>query len=75
LRHGRRLFEFVADAGVDEAAPRVAVQVRVAVEQLLQTVSALTSSGATVNSSASGATTGGLSRISLRGLTSLRTLR
>jgi iron complex outermembrane receptor protein len=45
------------------------------VEQLLQTVSALTSSGATVNSSASGATTGGLSRISLRGLTSLRTLR
>src|SRR5262245_44087464 len=44
------------------------------VEQLLQTVSAMTSSGATVNSSASGATTGGLSGISLRGLTSLRTL-
>ncbi|HTP72828.1 MAG TPA: TonB-dependent receptor [Burkholderiaceae bacterium] len=44
------------------------------VEQLLQTVSAMTSSGSTVNSSASGATTGGLSGISLRGLTSLRTL-
>ncbi|HET7526047.1 MAG TPA: TonB-dependent receptor plug domain-containing protein [Burkholderiaceae bacterium] len=44
------------------------------VEQLLLTVSAMTSSGATVNSSASGATTGGLSGISLRGLTSLRTL-
>jgi iron complex outermembrane receptor protein len=44
------------------------------VEQLLQTVSAMTSSGATVNSSASGATTGGLSGISMRGLTSLRTL-
>jgi outer membrane receptor for ferrienterochelin and colicin len=44
------------------------------VEQLLQTVSAMTSSGATVNSSASGATTGGLSGISLRGLTSIRTL-
>ena len=44
------------------------------VEQLLQSVSALASSGATVNSSASGATTGGLSGISLRGLTSIRTL-
>jgi iron complex outermembrane receptor protein len=44
------------------------------VEQLLQSVSALSSSGATPNSSASGATTGGLSGISLRGLTSLRTL-
>ncbi len=44
------------------------------VEQLLQTVSAMTSSGATVNSSASGAATGGLSGISLRGLTSIRTL-
>ena len=44
------------------------------VEQLLQSVSALSSSGATPNSSASGATTGGLSGISLRGLTSIRTL-
>ena len=44
------------------------------VEQLLQAVSAMTSSGSTVNSSASGAATGGLSGISLRGLTSLRTL-
>src|SRR5512134_2140299 len=44
------------------------------VEQLLQSVSALSSSGATPNSSSSGATTGGLSGISLRGLTSLRTL-
>jgi iron complex outermembrane receptor protein len=44
------------------------------VEQLLQSVSALASSGATASSSASGATTGGLSGISLRGLTSIRTL-
>jgi iron complex outermembrane receptor protein len=44
------------------------------VEQLLQSVSALSSSGATPNSSSSGATTGGLSGISLRGLTSIRTL-
>ena len=44
------------------------------VEQLLQSVSALSSSGSTPNSSASGATTGGLSGISLRGLTSIRTL-
>jgi iron complex outermembrane receptor protein len=44
------------------------------VEQLLQSVSALSSSGATPNSSSSGATTGGLSGISLRGLSSIRTL-
>jgi iron complex outermembrane receptor protein len=44
------------------------------VEQLLQTVSAVSSSGGLTTSSASGATTGGISAISLRGLTSLRTL-
>jgi iron complex outermembrane receptor protein len=44
------------------------------VEQLLQTVSAATSSGAIATSTASSATTGGISGISLRGLTSLRTL-
>ena len=44
------------------------------VEQLLQTVSAVSSSGGLTASSASGATTGGLSSVSLRGLTSLRTL-
>ena len=44
------------------------------VEQLLQSVSALSSSGATPNSSSSGAATGGLSGISLRGLSSIRTL-
>jgi iron complex outermembrane recepter protein len=44
------------------------------VEQLLQQVSAAASSGGLASSSASGATTGGISAISLRGLTSLRTL-
>jgi iron complex outermembrane receptor protein len=44
------------------------------VEQLLQTVSANTSSGSTVTATASSATTGAISGISLRGLTSLRTL-
>ncbi|MBI5257425.1 MAG: TonB-dependent receptor [Burkholderiales bacterium] len=44
------------------------------VEQLLQSVSAMSSSGGLASSSASGTTTGGISAISLRGLTSLRTL-
>ena len=44
------------------------------VEQLLQTVSSFSSSGGTVVSTASGATTGSISGISLHGLTSLRTL-
>ena len=44
------------------------------VEQLMQTVSAVTSSGGNVAASASGATTLGISSVSLRGLTSLRTL-
>ncbi|RQP23449.1 TonB-dependent receptor [Piscinibacter terrae] len=44
------------------------------VEQLLQTVSAVTSSGGLTASSVSGATTGGISSISLRGLNSTRTL-
>jgi iron complex outermembrane receptor protein len=44
------------------------------VEQLMQVVSAIVSSGANMASAASGATTGGISSISLRGLTSLRTL-
>lgn len=44
------------------------------VEQLVQTISAASSNGNQVGSSASGATTGGISSISLRGLTSLRTL-
>lgn len=44
------------------------------VEQLLQTVSANSSSGGQVAASASGATTGGISSISLRGLDSRRTL-
>ncbi len=44
------------------------------VEQLMQTVSAAASSGNIVAASASGATTLGLSGISLRGLSSLRTL-
>ncbi|MBL8319024.1 MAG: TonB-dependent receptor [Burkholderiaceae bacterium] len=44
------------------------------VEQLLQTVSAITSSGGITAASVSGATTGGLSSISLRGLSSIRTL-
>ena len=44
------------------------------VEQLMQTVSAVASSGGNVAASASGATTLGISSVSLRGLTSLRTL-
>ena len=44
------------------------------VEQLLQTVSAASSSGGLTTSSTSGATTGGIAAVSLRGLTSLRTL-
>ena len=44
------------------------------VEQLLQTVSAASSSGGLTTSSTSGANTGGISSVSLRGLTSLRTL-
>lgn len=44
------------------------------VEQLLQTVSAVSSSGGLTASSVSGATTGGISSVSLRGLTSIRTL-
>ncbi len=44
------------------------------VEQLMQTISANSSSGSLTNASASGATTLGLSGISLRGLSSQRTL-
>lgn len=44
------------------------------VEQLLQSVSASTSSGAMTASMSAGATTGSISSISLRGLSSLRTL-
>jgi iron complex outermembrane recepter protein len=44
------------------------------VEQLLKTVSAMSSSGGLAASSASGSTTGGISAVSLRGLTSIRTL-
>jgi iron complex outermembrane recepter protein len=44
------------------------------VEQLMQTISAAASSGAFTSSASSGATTGSISSISLRGLTSLRTL-
>lgn len=44
------------------------------VEQLLQTVSSMASSGGNVASASSGATTGGISSFSLHGLTSLRTL-
>ena len=44
------------------------------VEQLMQTISAAASSGAFMSSASSGATTGSISSISLRGLTSLRTL-
>lgn len=44
------------------------------VEQLLQTVSAVSSSGGLTASSGSGATTGGISSTSLRGLSSTRTL-
>lgn len=44
------------------------------VEQLMQTISAATSSGALMGNASSGATTGSISSISLRGLTSIRTL-
>ncbi len=44
------------------------------VEQLLQTISAVSSSGGLTAASASGATTGGISAVSLHGLTSIRTL-
>ena len=44
------------------------------VEQLMQTISAVSSSGGFTASAVSGATTGGISSISLRGLSSLRTL-
>ena len=44
------------------------------VEQLMQTVAAISSSGGNVVSASSGATTGSISSISLHGLTSLRTL-
>ncbi len=44
------------------------------VEQLLQTISSISSSGGLTTSSASGATTGGISAVSIHGLTSIRTL-
>jgi iron complex outermembrane receptor protein len=44
------------------------------VEQLMQTISSVSSSGGLVSASASGATTGGISAVSLHGLTSIRTL-
>ncbi|MGL4574923.1 MAG: TonB-dependent receptor [Burkholderiaceae bacterium] len=44
------------------------------VEQLLQTIGSANSAGGIVASSASGATTGGISTVSLRGLTGTRTL-
>ena len=44
------------------------------VEQLMQTISAAASSGALMGNASSGATTGSISSISLRGLTSVRTL-
>jgi iron complex outermembrane recepter protein len=44
------------------------------VEQLLRSVTVATSSGGTVTANASGATTGGISSVSLRGLQSTRTL-
>jgi iron complex outermembrane receptor protein len=44
------------------------------VEQLMLTIGANTSSGAQMANAASGATTGSISSISLRGLTSIRTL-
>ncbi|MEO6363118.1 MAG: TonB-dependent receptor plug domain-containing protein, partial [Caldimonas sp.] len=44
------------------------------VEQLLQTISSISSSGGLTAASASGATTGGISAISVHGLTSIRTL-
>ncbi len=43
-------------------------------EELLKSVSALSSSGQITASGAAGATTGGISSVSLRGLTSIRTL-
>ena len=44
------------------------------VEQLLQTISSISSSGGITAASASGATTGGISSVSIHGLTSTRTL-
>jgi len=44
------------------------------VEQLMQSVTAMASSGGNLVSAASGATTGSISSVSLRGLSSLRTL-
>ncbi len=44
------------------------------VEQLMQSISAAASSGALMSNASSGATTGSISSISLRGLTSIRTL-
>src|SRR5258706_5657420 len=44
------------------------------VEQLMQTISAAASSGGLTTATGASATTGGISAISLRGLTSLRTL-
>ena len=44
------------------------------VEQLMQSVSSISSSGGLTAASASGATTGGISSISLHGLSSIRTL-
>ncbi len=44
------------------------------VEQLLQTISSVSSSGGLVTASASGAATGSISAVSLHGLTSIRTL-
>ncbi|MEO8526432.1 MAG: TonB-dependent receptor, partial [Caldimonas sp.] len=44
------------------------------VEQLMQTIPSLASSGSMTTSTAAGATTGGISSISLHGLSSLRTL-
>ena len=44
------------------------------VEQLLQTISSVSSSGGLTTASASGRTTGGISAVSLHGLTSIRTL-
>jgi iron complex outermembrane recepter protein len=44
------------------------------VEQLLQTISSMSSSGGLTAASASGATTGGISAVSIHGLSSIRTL-
>ncbi len=46
----------------------------ITVEQLMQKITISTSSGAVVAATASGATTGGISTVSLRGLSSTRTL-